>query len=188
MPGIYAADSFDTIKQRFADAGCVNLSFLSIVESDIFESIDTVHASATISADNRYVINLGNDQYLYDRVHLYSYSQENNQVTIERAKENGAPGQEISFIMHLDELYIVDPLTPGEKYRLVKRKSGYDNVPDSLIVAVRPDTTLLNWIEYYDVNGELNRIVLLEHTTSETCPDSLFVPAYPDSVERVRLL
>ena len=89
--------------------------------------------------------------------------------------------------MRLDEIYIVDPLTPGEKYRLVKRKFGYDNVPDSLIVAVRPDTTLLNWIEYYDVNGELNRIVLLEQTTSETCPDSLFVPAYPDSVERVRL-
>jgi hypothetical protein len=187
MTAICSADSFDTIKKRLAEAGCVGLSFLSIVESDIFESCDTVKASATISEDGRYVVDLGNDHYLYDRTHLYSYSRDNNQVTIERARDNGTAGQEISFITRLDELYAVNPLTPNQTYRLVKRKSGNDNIPDSLVVGVRPDTTLLDWIEYCDVNGELNRIVFLDQTSSEICSDSLFVPSYPDSVERVRL-
>ncbi|HUV30465.1 MAG TPA: outer membrane lipoprotein carrier protein LolA [Acidobacteriota bacterium] len=181
------ADRFDAIKARLAEAGCVTLEFLSILESEIFDETDTIAGEAVVSADGRYVVDLGGDRYLYDLTSLYSYSAENNQVTIESVRGGGASGREISFITRLDQYYETRVISSGRAYRLIRLSPDMQNIPDSLVLTIRPDSSVLDEIQYFDVNEELNRIVFLRLETGTSCPDSLFKPAYPDSVEKVRL-
>ncbi len=183
----YSTDHFEKIRNSLSHAGCVYLKFLSIIESDIFDRRDTVAGEVIIAADGRYLVNLGGDQYLYDLEYLFSYSEENNQVTIEHIKPQDAIGDEVLFITRLDKLYKTYTITPGQCYRLVKRTHQEASVPDSMIITLRIDTLLIEQIEYYDVNEELNRIRFLEQKIDTTCDDSAFVPAYPDSVESIRL-
>jgi len=143
-------------------------------------------AEATIAEDGRYLINLGRDQYLYDLEFLYSFSSENNQVTIDKA--NGMEAhEELSFIKRLDESYRSFVLEPDSRYRLLKSSAQESNIPDSLLLFLRSDSLLLDRIEYYDINEELNRIIFQEQIVQDSCPDLLFVPNYPDSVEVIRL-
>jgi len=184
--GSSAPDRLDILKHQFALADCVNFRFLSIVESGIFDRSDTIEAEATIAEDGRYLINLGRDQYLYDLEYLYSFSYDNNQVTIERANGREVP-EELSFVKRLDDFYRSFVLKPDSLYRLLKLSAEGSNIPDSLLLFLRSDSLLLDRIEYYDINEELNRIIFLEQTVNETCPDTPFVPNYPDSVEVIRL-
>ena len=184
--GSSAPDRLDILKQQFTHADCVNFRFLSIVESGIFDRSDTAEAEATIAEDGRYLINLGRDQYLYDLEYLYSFSCDNNQVTVE--KVNGVEAyEELSFVKRLDEFYRSFVLKPDSKYRLLRLSAEESNIPDSLLLFLRSDSLILDRIEYYDINEELNRIIFLEQTVNETCPDTPFVPNYPDSVEVIRL-
>jgi len=181
------ADRFDKIKERLSRAGCARFQFLSVIESDVFDRSDTMTGDACISADGRYLVNLGMDQYLYDLRCLFSYSGDNNQVTIEHVSPEDTFGDEISFLTRLDELYETYPSMTNLCYRLVKRKPQRQNIPDSMILCIRADTLKLDRIEYYDLNEELNRILFLRQEISAACDDSLFIPIYPDSVEYIRL-
>ena len=98
-------DSFDQIKQSMAEAGCNLFEFLSIVESDIFDVVDTTVGRAVIARDGRYSIEIGTDHYLYDLEFLYNYSRVHNQVTVERPNPDLILGEEVSFITRLDEFY-----------------------------------------------------------------------------------
>ena len=184
--GSSAPDRLDILKQQFARADCVSFRFLSIVESGIFDRTDTIVAEATISADGQYVINLGRDQYLYDLEYLYSFSCDNNQVTIEKGNGMEVP-EELSFVKRLDDFYRSFVLKSDLRYRLLKLSAQENNIPDSLELSLRSDSLVLDRIEYYDINEELNLIIFLEQTVHEICPDTPFVPDYPDSVEVIRL-
>ena len=181
-----APDRLDILKRQFARADCVSFRFLSIVESGIFDRSDTIEAEATIAADGQYVINLGRDQYLYDLEYLYSFSSDNNQVTVEKANDMEVP-EELSFVKRLDDFYRSFVLKPDLRYRLLRLSTEESNIPDSLLLFLRPDSLMLDRIEYYDINEELNLIIFLEQTVNESCPDTPFVPNYPDSVEVIRL-
>jgi hypothetical protein len=179
-------DRLDILKLQFARADCVSFQFLSIVESGVFERSDTAEAEATIAEDGRYLINLGRDQYLYDLEFLYSFSSDNNQLTIDRV--NGMEAhEELSFVKRLDEFYRSFVLKPDSQYRLLKSSAQESNIPDSLLLFLRSDSLVLDRIEYYDINEELNRIIFLEQIVHDTCQDLLFAPDYPDSVEVIRL-
>ena len=77
------ADSFDRIKADLANSDCSRFEFISILESSIFDVVDSTEGEAYIAADGRYHIKLAGDRFLFDGVHLYNYSEENNQVLIE---------------------------------------------------------------------------------------------------------
>ena len=42
-------------------------------------------------------------------------------------------------------------------------------------------------LEYFDINDELNRVVFTSEQFDSVCKDSIFIPAFPDSAERIRL-
>jgi len=181
-----AGDSFDKLKDKLAGAKCVRLDFLSIIESDIFERIDTTLGTAYIADDGRYLVVLGEDEYLYNLELLYSYSKVNNQVTIE--KIDSRTGEDVVFVMRLDSLYNSSAVKKDREYRLVKKDSVFEsNIPDSMLLYMDPEKLVLLEIEYFDVNEELNRIVFLKQETGPACDESRFTPQFPDSVEQIKL-
>lgn len=185
--GSAQADTFDKIKQAFKQAECVKLTFISIIESSIFESVDSVDGSAIIDGSGKYLVTLGKDKYLYDGQDLFSYSHDNNQVVIERVDPDDRFGAEVSFITRLDEIYKTTILRPDSSYHLVKAAGGFANVPDSLVVTIDKRARAIRAIEYLDVNEEKNRIVFVHQSLSGRCDSVPFIPDFPDSAERVRL-
>ena len=187
ISGTALADTFDQIKQAYRKADCVKVTFLSVIESSIFDTVDSLSGRAVISSSGKYAVELGEDRYVFDGTDLYSYSHDNNQIVIERVDPEDRFGTEVSFITRLDEIYKTTILRPDSTYRLVKSAQGYINVPDSLVVTIDRQKGKIRAIEYFDVNEEKNRIVFKEQSVTGGCDSSTFVPEFPDSVERVRL-
>ena len=185
--GVSAADSsFAAIKHDLATAGCVSVEFLSILESSIFESVDSADGRAVSADDGRYWIMIGEDIYLSTGVRLYSYSAENNQVTVEPVAP-GAVNTEITLLQSLDESYKTAILQPVSVFRLTRDSSAAAGLPDSMMVFLTKNGHAIERMEYYDINDELNRIIIKALTTAEACDSSVFEPSFPDSVEIIEL-
>jgi outer membrane lipoprotein-sorting protein len=182
-----SADSFDRIKKELASPGCRKIEFLNTVKSDVFDVVDSTYGTAVLSPDGRYNVSIGPNQYICDLQHVYSYSQDNNQVVIESTDSATYSDDEISFVLRLDDLYKTYVLKPNQSYRLVKKGDAAGDFPDSMTVTIDSDKLLLKQIEYYDVNDELNTITLIKQDYHAVCKKELFEPDFPDSVERVRL-
>jgi hypothetical protein len=182
-----AADSFEKIKASMAEAACNRFEFLSIIESDVFDSVDTTAGNAYIARDGRYSIEIGTDRYLYDLEFLYSYSQTHAQATIEKADPHVALSEEVSYITRLDEFYRTFVVRRNSEYRLVKIDSTIRTMPDSMQLVLNRDGTGLTRIEYFDSNEDLNRIVFLSHEVLRECDEAVFEAVFPDSVETIKL-
>ena len=181
------ADCFDSIKAELAEAVCTRFAFLSIIESEVFDQVDSMEGTAYIARDGRFNLVLGADRYLFDGNNLYSYSAENNQVIIEKVEEKKALSKEISFITRLDELYQTQVIKADSLYRLEKKAGVKVGVPDSLTVSVVRYALRLDRLEYYDINDERNVVVILNQQLDTICREREFEPDFPDSVEKVRL-
>ncbi len=183
----FSADSFEQIKKAMAEAGCNRFEFLSVVESDIFDTVDSTAGVACIARDGRYSVTIGTDQYLYDGEYLYSFSGINNQVTVERVDPRTVAGEEISFVTRLDEFFSTSQTSVPGQYRLVKTAGDAENLPDSMLVTITTEPLGLSRIEYYDLNDELNRIIFLSQRTDAECDSTRFLPVFPDSAEVIKL-
>jgi outer membrane lipoprotein-sorting protein len=185
--GNLRADGFDRIKSRLAEAGCVRLDFISILESRIFRQTDSTTGSAYISRDGRYRVTVGSDEYLCDGGSLYGYSPENNQVTIQTVDSTNAFSREVSYVTRLDEFFTTSTIKPNRTYRLVRKSTSMQNLPDSMTVTIDSRAQKILEIDYLDINDEPVRLVFTHQATDSTCTDSSFKPDFPDSVERVRM-
>lgn len=187
LTGQSSADAFDTIKKRLANAGCISVRFISVLESSIFDSIDSTAGEAQIASDGQYVVQLGDDTYLATGDRLYSYSASNNQVTVELFDAELMANTEITLLGSLDESYNSTILVPDSAYRLIRRSETASGLPDSLRVYLTPDHTAIDRLEYFDINEELNRILIRDLALLTACDSSRFVPDFPDSVEFIEL-
>ncbi len=183
---LIAVDAFLATKKKLESAECLQLSFRSYVHSDVFETVDTLNGKAYIDADGRYRIQLGSDEYLYDRTTLYSYSKENNQVTIQKGDTLNS-SNEIQLLTRLDELYESSVITPNETYRLVKKVGTSENMPDSVLMTVNAAKATVKRLEYMNENGDRTQIDISEQKMLSVCDAKQFLPNYPDSVERIKL-
>ena len=88
----------------------------------------------------------------------------------------------------LDEYYVARCIKPNRQYRLVRKaKAGGGNIPDSMLVVVDAGRQQIAHIDYLDVNDEQVSVILIEQELGQKCNDSIFVPAFPDSAETVKL-
>lgn len=182
-----AADRFSGIKEQLAQAACTHFEFVSIIESEIFDATDSATGTAYIARDGRFNVTLGEDRYLFDLSLMYSYSAENNQVVIEKVSDKEEVSREISFITRLDDLYETHTILPDISYRLLKKPGEKSDIPDSVTVFIAKDKLKLERLEYFDINEERNVIVIRKQETKKDCDNKQFEPAFPDSVEKVRL-
>ncbi|KAA3636876.1 MAG: hypothetical protein DWP97_01860 [Calditrichaeota bacterium] len=179
------ADNFDKLKVKLSKTPCISFELLSVIESDIFESVDTTYSEAIISMDGRYSIKAGDEEYNFDRNLYYTYSKSNNQVILEKSYSEA--NDNVIFLTKLDELYKSYILTPDLKYKLVKVDSIESDSPDSLIIELQKKKAELKQIQFYDINEDLNRLIFLKQNYLNKCSDSIFTPVYPDSVDVVKL-
>lgn len=185
FPVLSFADNFDSIKQELSKAGCWRFIFENIIESEIFNSIDSSHGEAYLSSDGRYYINANNDIYIYDLHKYYSYSPESNQLIID--KKQTETDDNISFITDFNKYYDTYLIKINHSYKLLKKEKILGDIPDSMVVYIKSNKKKLDRIEYYDINEELNKLIFIEQIYLDSCLDSLFIPNVPDSIERVKL-
>jgi len=185
--GQVAGEDFAVIKANLARPGCHLFEFLSIVRSEVFDEVDTARGIAYISSDGRYNIQIADESYLNDLVCTYSYSESTGQVIVEKNESSTPPtGEEISFVLRMDDFYVTYP-AGKQTYRLLKHKDASTAYPDSLVVRIDSAGERLEQLEYFDVNEELTRIVVLAQAYEQDCDTLRFVPSYPDSVEVIKL-
>ncbi len=180
-------DAYERIRRDLTEAECAHFQFLSMIESEVFESVDSAFGSACLARDGRYRITLGSDEYLFDGATLYSYSKENNQVTLEKMSAGQGGDEAIGFILHLEKHFTHQPVNPGLEYLLVRRSGDDSDIPDSMHLFIDRNNLKLDQVEYFDINEELNRLLFIDQELSGICDSSLFVPDFPDSVETVKL-
>jgi len=179
-------DPFEQIKTAMARAACCRFEFISIIESEVFESVDSTAGSALLAADGRYYIKLGSDEYLRTRDRLYSYSGDENQVTVELADSTGTTDETVSFITRFDKYYHTSTLKPGREYLLIKLDST-TSLPDSVTVVVSGKPAVLESLKYLSENADLNRIVFLSRRNESACDEASLFPRFPDSAQVIEL-
>ncbi|HOP06780.1 MAG TPA: outer membrane lipoprotein carrier protein LolA [candidate division Zixibacteria bacterium] len=182
---VQATDRFDKIKTDLAEAGCVQLEFLSILESDVFDTIDTANGLAYIADDGRFRLRLGEDVYIDDGTERYSYVPENEQIIIEPS--GVAEADQISFLIRIDDHYRTSLIESNRCYRLDLIDSTLTGLPELMTIWITSDEDRIERLEYEDINGDLNRFVLTRQVLDSICDESRFVPDFDDSIERVRI-
>ena len=180
-------ESFDRIKKQLSSAGCTSLEFISIIESDIFSSVDSTEGRGIIADDGRYRIELGGDVYLSTGELLYSYSENHNQVTVGYLGPDAEAAPEVSFLTRLDEFFETTIIRAGREYLLIQKSDDVSGLPDSLRVYLDSTEEQIERLEYYDINEELNRIIIEDLATDTACDTSHFMPDFPDTVEVIEL-
>ena len=185
---LWAADKsepFEILKERMASSGCNHLEFLSLLESQVFDTTDTVMGEAWLGDSGRYNVKIGPDQYLAADNMLYSYSIENNQVTVEQLSTQDRRREQLSFLTNLDGFYSTTILARGREYRLRVIDTTDTELPSPLHLFLNSEGKI-DYFEYHDQNEDLNRIVILRQEILDSCPSGIFSPDFPDSVEIVR--
>ncbi|RKX24595.1 MAG: hypothetical protein DRP45_07855 [Candidatus Zixiibacteriota bacterium] len=183
---VIGEDNFDLIKESLSEADCCRFDFLSIIESDVFETVDTTTGSAYLADDGRYSVTVGPDSYYNTGSRLYCYSRLNNQVTVERA-DSGLVQGNISFVTRLDEYYETSIIDVNKEYQLSRITHDKMGIAETLTVVIDCERHRLSELRFLDHNAELNRIVILNQETDSECDEQMLAPDYPDSVEVVEL-
>ena len=179
------ADTFEKLKKNLKKAECMEYDFISVIESDVFDTVDSTYGHAQLSNDGRYYISMGEEVYSYDLKNYFTYVIPNNQLIIEKGDENS--NDDILFITKLDEFYKSYILQPDSLYKLVRKENVIGEFPDSLTIRINKKKQQFEEISFIDINEELNRIIFLNQIYHSNCIDSLLIPNFPDSVERVKL-
>jgi len=178
-------DKFKEIKDRYSFAGIVSFNIVIIVESKIFDDIDSTTGEISIAQDGRYCARLGDDIFLFDGKCIWEYSAENNQATKQCLKKNEHFDNQLTFIKNLDEYYRTSIVEKDAVYRLAKLDDADESLPETLMVYL--EKTGLSKIEYLDLNNDVNKIYILQEAISDSLTDEPFEINLPDSVEIITL-
>lgn len=178
-------DALATITRSFRTSPCVRIAFQEIVNSQVFDEVDTLKGLIVFDSSGCYRIELGDDLYIRSGSELYSFSPASNQVIIEKIDDSSSMVS-VLWIRHLDDFFESTILVPDKRYRLTAKSGVSADVPDSLTLFVSGGKRIER-IEFVDDNGDEIVLKVLKQETSVGCRKDEFEPVFPDSVERVRL-
>ena len=159
------------------------MSFLNLVVSDVFETTDTTQGEIVFTRDGLYSTVIGSDHYIFDGTCLWEYSRLYNQATQNCAQPGQPVDESFLFFLRLDRDYFTHERIPDSVYALTIREGVKSGAPDSMVVVINPQLERIVEFLYFDINDELNRIVVLDEVTFESSDSSLFRPNFPDSTE-----
>lgn len=178
-------DRFQEIKAELDSAAMVSFDVLTIVESEIFDEIDSTAGKISIARDGRYVARLNDDIYLFDGECVWEFSSENNQATKRCLGEGEEVENRLGFIKKLDDYYKTSVIKENSIYRLIKKGEDDGSLPDSMLIYLKESK--LARIEYLDLNNDLNKVWILKETISDSLPEEVFEINLPDSAEVITL-
>lgn len=181
------ADPMDRLTEELRSAGCISIDFVSIVTSDIFESVDSVSGTANLARDGRFHVRLGDDWFVQDSASLTSYNSNQHQVTIEQRPPDSSHAHEVTFLTRLDQWFDSRILQSQKQYHLRRKRTAPASLPDSLSVWLSNDRKRLERFTFRDENGDVHTIVIQQMHLSATCKTGQFLPAIPAGADIVRL-
>ncbi|MBN2227833.1 MAG: hypothetical protein JW763_10775 [candidate division Zixibacteria bacterium] len=176
-----ATDAYTALKTRFAAAAQITLDVLITVDSDMFGTVDSADGVIYIAADGRYYARIIDDVYLFDGKCIWEYSAENNQVTKDCLDDDEYFKSKLSFIKNLDRHYEASTLRPDSLYILRRLNDEDSSLPDSLNLSLADKN--LSRISYYDLNNDLNTVMIQSQQCDSVVTDSLYHITIPDSTE-----
>jgi len=178
---------FGFVKAGYKDAGQINMDIGLVVESKVFDDVDSIGAQVTVVADGRYRADIGDDIYMFDGRDIWEYSAENNQATVRSLKDGEQYDNRLIFLTDFDKCFETREILPDSIYALYRRPDTDRALPDSMVAYINcPEATIFR-LEYHDTNGDLNRIHFLSVTLTDTISSGLFDIGLPDSVEIITL-
>ncbi len=181
------ADKLAEAVDQLRGADCAAIEFLSIARSDFFSYVDTVYGEVYLAADGRYRVRLGPDTYLHTGDTLYSHSAKHNQVTVESGMSYLGQAEQVSWLRRLDHWYEWSSDGPW-LYRLTRKESDTaGDLPGRMTVRIDSLRSTIDWLEYKDINDDLNRLIIHRQRLDSPCQDSLLTPRFPDTVEVIKL-
>lgn len=184
----FADEVYERVVADLAKPGCTEVTFLSIIRSQVFEFEDTLAGVARMDDEGRYDITVGSDRYLCDLKHIYEYAQSTNQVVIVSFDSSSSGAHQLTCFTDIDRYYhLVEVVVGGKQYQLARRQGVGLDIPETLAISVDGKTERVSRMEYLDINDDLNTIMILNTETGTDCPPEYFLPNFPDSVERVYL-
>jgi outer membrane lipoprotein-sorting protein len=185
LSGRLSADSFDDLIEKYKKASLIELDVIVVVESSIFDDVDSVAGRILVCADGRYRMELGEDSYIFDGRCIWEYSAENRQATKKCLKDGEIFENRLSFIKNLNKFYDAEIVVPDSIYRLLSVDSTESSLPEEMSLYVsRADLKL---IDYFDLNQDLNRIYINRTILTDSIKAGLFEFNPPDSVEIISL-
>lgn len=180
-------DLFEKIKNEFASAPMITLEVEIISHSKIFESADSSTGMISIANDGRYCARLDEDVYLFDGKCIWEVSAENRQATKQCLKEGEKFENRLFFLKDLDNYYNAKAVKGDAQYLLILKKKRTSSLPDSLNVYLDSQYGAISKIDYHDLNGDLNEVIIKKQTILNGIDSSIFHIQLPDSTEVINL-
>lgn len=174
---------FEKIERRLSSSPQVEISFEHIVVSEFFATADTLVGKVTFTSDGRYLTDLGQDQYLFDGECLWEYSLTYAQATRNCLQAGQRIDDSFLFFRNFNEYYSIMEVVKDSLYLLTIVPEHRGGAPDSLRIVLNKDEERIETMEYYDINEELNLMVIGKESFFETVDSLLFMARFPDSVE-----
>lgn len=178
---------FEKIERRLSSSPQVEISFKHIVVSEFFDTADTLQGKVTFTNDGRYLTDLGQDQYLFDGECLWEYSLTYAQATRNCLEAGQRIDDSFLFFRNFEEYYSITEETTDSVYKLTILPERRGGAPDSLRIVINPGAERIETMEYYDINEELNLLVIGKESFFETIDSLLFSARFPDSVEIIEI-
>lgn len=182
-----ADEQFLEILHQIAASKMVTFDIASVVNSKVFEDTDSTAGLIIIADDGRYFAQFKNDLYLFDGRCLWEISSQNRQAAKRCPEEGEKFTNRLSFLKSLESHFRISPIHRNKEYQLFSKNKDDANLPDSLIVFIDSAGSKLSRIEYYDLNGDLNRVYILSQKISDTADSKFFEVTLPDSMEVIIL-
>ena len=95
-------------------------------------------------------------------------------------------GNEVSFILKLDDLYFSSVQIINREYLLRKKPDESGNSPDSLLLFLSDKSGELTKISFFDENEDKHYIIIKKMELVEECPPSPFEADWPPGTEKVK--
>ncbi len=181
------ADLYEKIKNEFASAPMVILKVDLITSSKIFESSDTSSGTISIADDGRYCARLGNDTYLFDGKCIWEVSAENRQATKQCLKEGEKFENRLFFLKDLSNYYKPSAIKKDAQYLLILKRKHSSALPDSLNLHLDSGSSSISKIDYHDLNGDLNEVIIKKQSILKEIDKSAFLIKLPDSTEVINI-
>lgn len=178
---------FEKIERRLSTSPQVEIRFEHIVVSEFFDTADTLVGSVTFTNDGRYLTDLGQSQYLFDGECLWEYSLTYAQATRNCLQAGQRIDDSFLFFRNFNEYYTIKEVAKDSLYQLTILPEHRGGAPDSLNIILNRDEERIASMEYYDINEELNRMVIGQERFFDTIDSLIFSASFPDSVEIIEL-
>lgn len=180
-------DLFGKIKSEYASAPMITLKVEMISHSQIFESADSSSGMISIANDGRYCASLDKDIYLFDGRCVWEVSAENKQATKQCLKQGEKFENRLFFLKDLDNYYNARPIKSDIQYLLILKKKRTSSLPDSLNVYLDRQYGAISKIDYHDLNGDFNEVIIKKQSILNAIDDDAFHIQLPDSTEIINL-